>query len=976
MARETIHGTDDEISQAVGRSLNGSGVRVAVVDTGINNIHLNGIVEDRIYCNEGTCRKQSADIITGRNPDWPNSEPERGSQWASHGTQVAQVLAASGMSANNGIAPGVELLDARYGDGTSSGMQYFLNHLAHALDWSHTKGADIANLSTGLHSCNDANTNAFNLIVNETVDKGMFFVKSAGNMGFNSTDMTPIYGYNSITGPGCAYNAVTVGGIDDRNMPWDMFAESSRGSSTNFEPRLMPHIVAPAHMIETLDFPTNDITSPKNGTSYAAPQVSATAAMMLQLVPELTPAEIKVGLLLGANWQGPVPCNSVQYERNNPNDNCSYARQPINFNTANNAASLGILNNVGFGILNTTQTLKYVDRTFNVVSDYLDTGNTSKDFQFFITDTSEPVKVILTWMAHPHGCIMEQVNNRDIVNAADLDFTVSCPGMSTINADSTHQTTEFAVFMPSRIGQCTVTVSGSDLDEINKPIQNFALASTFGLNSVYVGNSAPVANSDTYIVSPGQEKSIRLKGTDTNDDNISFHVSSDPEHGITSTPEIITKTTSRLTYTPDDNFPNTDRFRITPDDGTSTGDPVVITLVKESLPSGATNGVPGSLQVTDWDTYHLTTGPTDRSHSRTFPGPDYDVTAIHIGSNNMESVELHLSIGSDLRKISVPESGARLIEFALPLDITSVKLIADAIDEQAVDEQDPNTNDVRMFVGYVSAASCPAGGATGATACTNTYQASTNPNAMILDNTDSQSTTSAITVPSNIKGNIASITTSVDISHTHQGDLKVILTAPDGTEAILHNRSGGGINNIISTWDSASHTELRSLLDSDPNGDWILSVGDYGIGDVGLLERWSLSIRYTPANDVTPTPSGDGTVIFSDSFDSLNSWNTVDTWNVLTPSSEGVVLVPGSTSANTVLHTDDCDDICTITSDSINLDSHQFPVLSFWRFIDSALDRDEFLKVELYNGSSWNTIYHWSPNLNRGDDKHVASRRV
>ena len=42
------------------------------------------------------------------------------------------------------------------------------------------------------------------------------------------------------------------------------------------------------------------------GTSYAAPMVSAAAALMLDLKPDLAPAETRSLLFLGADWTGPV----------------------------------------------------------------------------------------------------------------------------------------------------------------------------------------------------------------------------------------------------------------------------------------------------------------------------------------------------------------------------------------------------------------------------------------------------------------------------------------------------------------------------------------------------------------------------------------------------------------------------------------------------------------------------------------------
>jgi len=363
--------------------------------------------------------------------------------------------------------------------------------VAHALDWSLKKGADIATTSFGFGICSGDYADTTNLITNEAVDKGMVLVSSAGNRGiiygapnqpvyhlysdmFCICNNGIIYGapnqpvYQSITHLGCGHNEITVGGINDRGQTITRARFASRGPVPGTV-LLKPEIVAPAHHIQTLDNVAEaDNFSPRSGTSLAAPQASATAALLLQAKPDLTPVEIKTILLLGADWQGPIPCTSVQYEKNNPNDNCSYARQPSNTVERNNAESLQILNNVGFGILNTGESLRYVhsesSSSSHVMSDHLKSDTHTKQYEFTVQDTSKPVKVILSWLVHPHGSITGQLGHTDTaVPIANLDFTITTPNNATIRATSDHQTNEFAVFAPTRTGTYTITLSGSDM---------------------------------------------------------------------------------------------------------------------------------------------------------------------------------------------------------------------------------------------------------------------------------------------------------------------------------------------------------------------------------------------------------------------------------------------------------------------------------------------------------------------------------
>ncbi len=509
-ATGTVHATPDEIHTATGTNLDGSGVVVAIIDRGINHdIAFMGRIDGRVECDD-TCEPATADTVIG-----VNSTNHLSRNFTSHGTHIAQILAASGLPAHNGIAPGVKLLDASItrhsvdDDNNRTFISANRNDVAHALDWSLKKGADMAVMSFGFGICSGDYGKTTNLITNEAVDKGMVLVSSAGNRGiiygapnqpvyhlysdmFCICNNGIIYGapnqpvYQSITHLGCGHNEITVGGINDRGQTITRADFSGMGPVPGTV-LLKPEIVAPAHHIQTLDNVAEaDTFSPRSGTSLAAPQASATAALLLQAKPDLTPVEIKTILLLGADWQGPIPCTSAQYEKNNSTDNCSHARQPSDPFEATNVASLGILNNVGFGILNTAESLRYAhSESSHVMSHYLKSDTHTKQYEFDVQDTSKPVKVILSWLVHPHGSITGQLTTNDTaVPITNLDFTILSPDNATIQATSSHQTNEFAVFAPTLLGTYTITVSGSNIDNINKPVQNFALASTNPLTLV------------------------------------------------------------------------------------------------------------------------------------------------------------------------------------------------------------------------------------------------------------------------------------------------------------------------------------------------------------------------------------------------------------------------------------------------------------------------------------------------------------
>jgi Zn-dependent metalloprotease/subtilisin-like proprotein convertase family protein len=97
-------------------------------------------------------------------------------------------------------------------------------------------------------------------------------------------------------------------------------------------------------------------------------------------------------------------------------------------------------------------------------------------------------------------------------------------------------------------------------------------------------------------------------------------------------------------------------------------------------------------------------------------------------------------------------------------------------------------------------------------------------------------------------GQIRSAKVAVDIAHTYIGDLRIILTAPDGKTALLHDKTGGSAENIVKTYDVSNTPGLAELQGGPLQGDWQLSVSDHWSVDVGQLRRWSLEIEIEPTN--------------------------------------------------------------------------------------------------------------------------------
>ena len=101
----------------------------------------------------------------------------------------------------------------------------------------------------------------------------------------------------------------------------------------------------------------------------------------------------------------------------------------------------------------------------------------------------------------------------------------------------------------------------------------------------------------------------------------------------------------------------------------------------------------------------------------------------------------------------------------------------------------------------------------------------------------------ALQVPES--GTVVAVTVGVNISHTWVADLQVTLIAPDGTQVVLHDHTGGSSDNIVTSYpDVTAPAQSLSALQGKPiNGTWRLQVKDNAGLDSGTLNSWTLTLR-------------------------------------------------------------------------------------------------------------------------------------
>ncbi|TXT53781.1 MAG: putative Subtilisin, partial [Promethearchaeota archaeon] len=267
----------------------GSGVRVAVVDSGIYDAHpdLDLTLDFDFVANDSV------------------GEDNNG-----HGTHVAGIIASSGASSGGkyvGVAPGVELINAKAGNSTGSLES---GNIINAIEWSAKPvadggaGADIISMSFGggFPIAHEPLSAAITAISREY---DVIMVASAGNSGPD---------YFTGSSPASGVSIISVGATDKNN---NLASFSSWGPTFTYLG--YPDVAAPGvNIFSTLskdsiiakqelfvgdyaDYADNGDYMPLSGTSMACPMVSGALALILSAYPEISVETARIALMEGAN---------------------------------------------------------------------------------------------------------------------------------------------------------------------------------------------------------------------------------------------------------------------------------------------------------------------------------------------------------------------------------------------------------------------------------------------------------------------------------------------------------------------------------------------------------------------------------------------------------------------------------------------------------------------------------------------------
>jgi|GEM_PF-186945 len=98
-------------------------------------------------------------------------------------------------------------------------------------------------------------------------------------------------------------------------------------------------------------------------------------------------------------------------------------------------------------------------------------------------------------------------------------------------------------------------------------------------------------------------------------------------------------------------------------------------------------------------------------------------------------------------------------------------------------------------------------------------------------------------------GSLREVAVELAITHPYVGDLRVELFAPSGVSAVLHDRQGGGADDIRRVFRSSEVPALEALIGAPISGAWRLQVTDAARADAGMLESWGISVVSDAGSD-------------------------------------------------------------------------------------------------------------------------------
>lgn len=248
----------------------GACVRVGIVDSGVNRNHedfVGASIDRGAYFPQGSTTGWTPGAEDPTDPNDPTKPAN------AHGTFVAGLITAA---ANNGkgtagVAPGVELIPLVAFAGEITYLSAVVKAIYASVDEPEYR-CDVLNMSLGIYKDKPLsngelpNITALDRAIAYADDNGVVLVASTGND--YGTMLSYPAAYDCVIGVGAVRKDGTRAAFSQYNASVD--------------------VVAPGESVYSLSYSSNTEYNTGSGTSYAAPQVAAAAALALEIDPALT----------------------------------------------------------------------------------------------------------------------------------------------------------------------------------------------------------------------------------------------------------------------------------------------------------------------------------------------------------------------------------------------------------------------------------------------------------------------------------------------------------------------------------------------------------------------------------------------------------------------------------------------------------------------------------------------------------------
>lgn len=369
-------------------------------------------------------------------------------KWTPHASKVAAIMVGKATIIRGvtyeGIVPDAELYATCFDPDIENDWRV-------RVEWLLSQGVHVINMSAGLDTdtewpgCYNTHDRWVDHIAN---DHNVHFVKSAGNAPI-SLDGETTATAAAVTSPGMAYNAITVGAINDNgddteendaisnDSCYDENYYTAEGPPTN-----KPDLVAPGKNITTA-------VGTDSGTSFAAPHVTAVVAQLCEWLPSMAILQPVVKAVLTASISHIV-----------------HAYTPADDN----------YNQYGAGVVNARAAFETIN-AYRMLTGYFYNNDTSNEKIYsFTASADQRVRVSLTWLKYAalHESVPHTMVDPSDYELANLDLYIMGPDGSWVAYSTTdYYNTEIVDFKTTQAGTYYIVVVHRSSDE---PSVTFGLA--------------------------------------------------------------------------------------------------------------------------------------------------------------------------------------------------------------------------------------------------------------------------------------------------------------------------------------------------------------------------------------------------------------------------------------------------------------------------------------------------------------------